>query len=112
MLGVLVGDVSKRDTCAHDSMGQKQVKSPDWCVYVIECESGAWYTGITNDLEKRFKVHAAGKGAKFMRMDRPKRIVAAKACDSKSEALKIEAALKGLERVGKQTWIAGNPWKG
>jgi putative endonuclease len=81
-----------------------------WWVYVIECESGAWYIGITNDLVKRFEAHAAGKGAKFMRMDKPKRIVAAKACESKSEALKLEAALKSLERGAKAAWIEQNPW--
>jgi len=81
-----------------------------WCVYVIECESGAWYTGITNDLEKRFRAHVEGKGAKFMRMDRPKRIVAARPYDSRSEALKAEAALKALERSSKAAWIEQNPW--
>ncbi len=83
----------------------------NWSVYVIECESGAWYTGVTNDLEKRFKTHAAGKGAKFMRMDKPKRMVAAKACASKSEALKAEAALKKLARAGKRAWIKQNPYR-
>lgn len=81
-----------------------------WCVYVIECESGAWYTGITNDLEKRFQAHLAGKGAKFMRMDRPRRIVAVRPCGSKSEALKTEAALKTLERSAKGEWIRENAW--
>jgi putative endonuclease len=81
----------------------------NWCVYVIECESGAWYTGITNDLPKRFQAHLDGKGAKFMRMDRPKRIVAARECESKSEALKSEAALKALERSAKAAWIEQNP---
>ena len=82
-----------------------------WWVYVIECESGAWYTGVTNDLERRFQQHASGKGAKYMRMDRPKRIVAARTCGSKSEALKAEAALKALERGAKAEWIRANPWK-
>jgi putative endonuclease len=82
-----------------------------WWIYVIECESGAWYTGITNDLEKRFKAHAEGKGAKFMRMDKPKRIVAAQICDSKSAALKLEAALKKLERKTKRAWIKQNPYR-
>ena len=83
-----------------------------WCVYVIECESGAWYTGITNDLAKRFQAHVDGKGAKFMRMDRPRRIVAARQCGSKSEALKSEAALKALERSAKAEWIRANAWAG
>jgi putative endonuclease len=81
-----------------------------WCVYVIECESGAWYTGVTNDLEKRFQAHVAGKGAKFMRMDRPRRIVAAQACAGKSDALKSEAALKALARAAKGEWIRDNAW--
>jgi putative endonuclease len=81
-----------------------------WQVYVIECESGAWYTGITKDLTKRFKAHAEGKGAKYMRMDKPRRIVAAKACDSKSEALKLEASLKKLERPEKHGWVQENAY--
>lgn len=81
-----------------------------WWVYVIECESGAWYTGVSNDPERRFHAHAAGKGAKFMRMDRPKRIVAAEACASKGEALKQEAAIKQLSREEKRRWIAAHPY--
>jgi predicted GIY-YIG superfamily endonuclease len=88
------------------------MQDSSWQVYVIECESGAWYTGITNDLAKRFKAHAEGKGAKYMRMDKPRRIVAAKVCASKSEALKSEAALKGLERAAKSEWIRANAWEG
>jgi predicted GIY-YIG superfamily endonuclease len=80
-----------------------------WCVYVIECASGAWYTGVTNDLEKRFRQHLEGKGAKFMRMDKPRRIAAARACSSKSEALKLEAALKALPREEKADWIRKHP---
>lgn len=82
----------------------------DWWVYIIECESGAWYTGVSNDPERRFRVHAAGKGAKFMRMDRPKRIVAARACSSKGEALKLEAAIKQLSREAKRGWVDSNPY--
>lgn len=81
-----------------------------WWVYVIECESGAWYTGVSNDPARRLREHAAGKGAKFMRMDRPKRIVAAGACASKGEALKQEAAIKQLSREEKRHWIAAHPY--
>ena len=81
-----------------------------WWVYVIECESGAWYTGVSNDPERRFREHAAGKGAKFMRMDHPRRIVAMKGCSSKGEALSLEAAVKRLSRQEKQAWVRGNPY--
>jgi predicted GIY-YIG superfamily endonuclease len=82
----------------------------DWCVYVIECASGAYYTGSTTDLAKRFELHKAGKGAKYMRMDRPKRIVAARTCVSKGKALKLEAAIKQLSRKGKRGWVDANPY--
>ena len=36
---------------------------------------GRLYTGITLDLEARFKAHMAGKGAKFTRSYKPERIV-------------------------------------
>ena len=81
-----------------------------WWVYIIECESGAWYTGVSNDPERRFRMHAAGKGAKFMRMDRPKCIVAAKTCISRGEALKLEAAIKRLSREEKGSWVGSNPY--
>ena len=73
-----------------------------WWVYVIECESGVYYTGVTNDLEARFRKHAEGRGAKFFRLHKPLRIAATRACDSKSEALKLEAALKRLARRDQQ----------
>lgn len=82
-----------------------------WHVYVIECESGAWYTGVTKDLRKRFQAHVEGRGAKFMRMDKPKRMVAAHACASRGEAQQLEAAVKALDRDGKRGWIQANPWR-
>jgi predicted GIY-YIG superfamily endonuclease len=42
-------------------------------------------------------------------MDKPRRIVAAAPCTSKSEALKLEAALKKLSRRAKQAWIEEHP---
>ena len=84
----------------------------DWWVYVIECESGAWYTGVSKDVERRFREHAEGKGAKYFRLDKPKRIVAAKPFMSKGDALRQEAALKRVERADKLRWITENPYPG
>lgn len=30
-----------------------------WLVYILRCRDGSLYTGITNDLPKRLKAHAA-----------------------------------------------------
>lgn len=36
-----------------------------WYVYVIECQDGLYYTGITWDLALRMDQHQSGKGGKF-----------------------------------------------
>ena len=37
--------------------------SPLWHLYLLECEDGSLYTGITTDVERRFAEHLNGKGA-------------------------------------------------
>jgi putative endonuclease len=68
----------------------------EWFVYLLECANGKLYCGITNNLEERFRKHASGKGAKFTRANRPSHIIAAKPCENRSEASKLEWMIKGL----------------
>jgi putative endonuclease len=68
-----------------------------WFIYLLECKNGKLYTGITTDLEKRFRRHASGKGAKFTKRNPPSHIIAAKPCQSRSEACKLEWVLKQLK---------------
>ncbi|MCP4653725.1 MAG: GIY-YIG nuclease family protein [Candidatus Omnitrophica bacterium] len=45
-------------------------------VYILECSDGSYYTGYTNDLEKRVKEHNCGeRGAKYTRGKRPIKVV-------------------------------------
>ena len=68
-----------------------------WFVYLLECVNGRLYTGITPDLEERFRKHATGKGAMFTRINKPLRMIAAIPCADRSEASKLERLMKGLE---------------
>ena len=86
----------------------KQSKEKIWSLYIIQAENGYYYTGITNDLEKRFKNHLEGKGgAKFFRTSPPKKIVYTEDCRNRSEALKREYFIKKLTRKKKQELING-----
>ena len=38
-----------------------------YSVYVVQCTDGTYYTGSTNNLENRPKLHNAGNGAKYLR---------------------------------------------
>lgn len=75
-------------------------ESPDnWYVYVLECNDGTLYTGITTDLERRVREHnESSAGAKYTRARRPVELVAAWGCADQSRAAASEAAFKALSR--------------
>jgi putative endonuclease len=72
-----------------------------YTVYVLECENGALYTGITTDVARRFKEHTTGKGGHFTRTYAVKRIVYTEEQPTRSAALKREMAIKRLSRAQK-----------
>jgi predicted GIY-YIG superfamily endonuclease len=67
-----------------------------WLVYLLRCSDGSLYTGITNDVPKRLKTHAAGRASKYTRSRPPVRLAYSEPQRSKSAALKREAAIKWL----------------
>jgi predicted GIY-YIG superfamily endonuclease len=77
-----------------------------WLVYIPHCSDGSLYTGITNDLPKRLKAHAAGRASKYTRSRLPVRLAYSEPQKSKSAALKREAAIKGLRRAEKDKLVA------
>ena len=68
----------------------------DWLVYMIRCSDDSLYTGITNDLEKRFRQHTEGKGAKYFRGRQPLEVVLVEPGHDRSSASKREAQIKKL----------------
>jgi putative endonuclease len=76
----------------------KNQNSKKWCVYVLKCRNNYLYVGITNDVDKRLKEHAQGRGSKFVRSWRPFELVKTIFCKNRSEALKLENTLKRLKR--------------
>jgi putative endonuclease len=69
-----------------------------WVLYLLECNNGAYYAGITNDLQARFAAHLAGKGARYTRANPPVKILASKFYADRSSASVAEAQLKNLPR--------------
>ena len=70
-------------------------------VYVLRCKDGSFYTGYTNDLEKRLRMHDDGKASKYTRSRLPVKIVAQWSFDSKSKAMRHEIMFKSLPRKEK-----------
>jgi putative endonuclease len=80
-----------------------------WFVYILECYDDSLYTGITNDLKKRMLTHKSGKGSKYVRAKRFKKILHAIQVADKSEAAKMEYQIKQLERNDKITFFMKHP---
>ena len=72
-----------------------------WWVYVLECRDGSYYTGITNDLDKRLSMHNSGKGAKYTRSRVPVKMLAWWPHRTKGEALREEYSFKQLSKKEK-----------
>ena len=76
-----------------------------WHVYILKCGNGSLYTGMTDNLERRFKEHASGKGGHFTKSFGAKKILYSEQCSDKSSALKREAQIKGWTRGDKLALI-------
>lgn len=57
----------------------------------------SYYIGQTQDVEKRLKRHNAGRN-RSTSAKRPWKLLYAKTCSSRSEAIKIESYLKSLKK--------------
>lgn len=65
-------------------------------VYMVLCEDGSYYTGSSDDVDKRFATHLSGKGASYTRSHKPIKVVYTEELSDKSSALKREHELKKL----------------
>ncbi len=75
-------------------------------VYILKCQDNSFYTGSTNNWQKRLACHNKGEAAKYTRGRLPVRIIYLEECSDKSAALKREAAIKKLSRPQKEQLIA------
>ena len=71
-------------------------------VYILLTESNTYYCGYTDDVEKRFKAHLEGKGAKYTKANKPVKILWTKEFSTKIDAQKEEYRIKKLKRKDKE----------
>jgi len=83
-----------------------------WFVYMIRASDERLYTGITTDVERRFKEHCGSvKGARFFRGRQPLEVVFTENHPDRGSALRREAAIKGLSRELKLELISDSQIK-
>jgi tRNA/rRNA methyltransferase len=78
--------------------------------YILRCSNGIYYTGHTDDIDRRIAEHRSGaiKGYTFDK--RPVEFMWAEEFPSRAEALEAELRVKGWSRAKKEALIAGD-WK-
>lgn len=69
-----------------------------WCVYLLECKDGSFYTGVTNDLDSRMLAHQKGRGSKYVYSKGFRGLLGSIPAADKSEACKMEYQIKQLTR--------------
>lgn len=74
-----------------------------WYVYVLQCNDGSLYTGISNNPDRRFLDHKNGKGGAYTRSHKPIKLLYTKKLPDKSSALMREARIKSWTRKQKIT---------
>ena len=81
------------------------MKGKKWCVYILECLDGSYYTGVTNVIKKRMNAHELGKGSKYVRSRGFSHLIAERACKSRSDAFKIEYKIKQMPKKEKLSFF-------
>lgn len=84
-----------------DKAKRRKSKDDPWFLYILECNGGTFYTGITKDLEHRLKMHNSGKASRYTRTHLPVKLLYHETCKNRTEALIRECAVKALPRERK-----------
>ncbi len=79
--------------------------SSNWYVYILKCNGGRLYTGMTNDVKRRFEEHKTGKGGHFTKAFGAKAVIFREEHMTRSEAMKREAQIKRWSKAKKLALI-------
>ena len=69
------------------------------------CSNGQYYTGSTNDLERRLEQHLNGEGANFTKKNPPVELVYCEEFDRIDEAFHREKQVQGWSQAKKDALI-------
>ncbi|MEN8264233.1 MAG: GIY-YIG nuclease family protein [Nitrospirota bacterium] len=77
-----------------------------WTIYILRCNDGTLYTGITKDIERRVKQHNDGKGSKYTQTRLPVTVVYSETKMGRANALVREAEIKHYSKEKKEQLVS------
>ena len=79
-----------------------------WYLYLLKCKNGQLYTGITDNLKRRFEEHQSGKGGHYTKYSQPQEIFYSEIFSDRFEAENRESQIKGWSRNKKLALAQNN----
>ena len=74
-------------------------------LYILECSDGSYYTGSTNDIDRRVEQHNCGQGSDFTKTRLPVKLVFCEEFERVDMAFYKEKQVQGWSRKKKQVLI-------
>ncbi|MGH7900365.1 MAG: GIY-YIG nuclease family protein [Thermodesulfobacteriota bacterium] len=76
--------------------------------FILCCADGSYYTGHTDNLEKRISEHLEGQHGGYASTRLPVKLVFSEEFNTREEALACEHQIKGWSRKKKEALIRGD----
>lgn len=80
----------------------------DYFVYIVSCSDESYYTGVTNNLERRIAEHNSGLIKGFTSKRLSVKLVFSERFSDINDAIRLEKQIKGWSRIKKEALIEGN----
>lgn len=80
----------------------------NYFVYILECSDKSYYTGVTNNLEKRLAEHQSGVHKGYTSVRLPVKLMYSASFSDINEAIRIEKQIKGWSRKKKEALMRGD----
>jgi predicted GIY-YIG superfamily endonuclease len=78
---------------------------PFW-TYILRCSDGTYYTGHTDDLDRRMHQHGVGEASAYTAKRRPLTLVWSADFQTREDAFYLERKLKGWSQAKKEAFMA------
>ena len=76
-----------------------------WYLYILECRDQSFYTGITDNLKRRFKEHKERKGGHYTKYTKPIKIIHSEEFENRTLAEEREKQIKRWTQAKKLALI-------
>jgi len=77
-------------------------------IYILRCSDDSYYTGHTDNLEKRIGEHQTGQCHGYTASRLPVELAWSQECTTRDEALSAEMHIKGWSRKKKEAMMRGD----